>query len=186
MVNKHKNTQARRRSRSLPPGGPRRSGCGTSSRARCRSLSLEAGGGSGDERSPSSGVGRHRQQGGRLRDLSAGAPVPSVRLGGLQHGGGGVRQPRPRDEAARGAGVAVDPARAGRRGSRRRGGVPVGEEGAEEGDGGGRHELLSQAAARNAGRREEARPRVLAGRARQHEGKRSLHIQGERECYRRI
>jgi hypothetical protein len=97
-----------------------------------------------------------------------------------------VRQPRPRDEAARGAGVAADPARAGRRGSRRRGGVPAGEEGVEEGDGGGRHELLGQAAARDPGRREEARPRVLAGRARQHEGKRSLHIQGERESYRRI
>jgi hypothetical protein len=52
-----------------------------------RSLSLEAGGGSGDERSPRSGVGRHRQQGAgvcatclreRLSHLSVSTPVPSV------------------------------------------------------------------------------------------------------------
>jgi hypothetical protein len=51
------------------------------------SLSLEAGGGSGDERSPRSGVGRHRQQGAgvcatclweRLSQLSVSAPVPPV------------------------------------------------------------------------------------------------------------
>jgi hypothetical protein len=90
-------------------------------------------------------------------------------LGGLQRGGVGVRQPGPRDEAApRAAGVAADAARASRRGRRRRRGVPAGEEGAEEDGGGGGHELLGQAATRDAGRREEGPPRVLAGRARQH------------------
>jgi hypothetical protein len=63
-------------------------------------------------------------------------------------------------------------------GGLQRGGVPASEAGAEEGDGGGGHELLGQAAARDAGRREEGRPRVLAGHARQHEGRASLHIQG--------
>jgi hypothetical protein len=82
------------------------------------------------------GLGGTGSRGGRLRDLPAGASVPPVRLGGLQRGGVGVRQPGPRDEAARSAGVAADAARAGRRGRRRRGGVPAGEEGAEEGGGG--------------------------------------------------